>query len=58
MTHTTGTTDKVCEMQACTAPATCYGGYKGADDWAGYICFDHADGLGWYEELDLEWVAR
>ena len=40
-----------CEMQGCEKPATHYGGYAGANDWAGRVCEEHADQLAWSEVL-------
>lgn len=40
-----------CEMQGCESPATYYGGYKGADSWAGYVCHSHTPTLAWIERI-------
>lgn len=34
--------ERKCEAQDCNSPATFYGGYKNANDWAGYACTYHA----------------
>ena len=40
-----------CEMQGCEERATHYGGYAGANDWAGRVCETHTAGLAWSEVL-------
>lgn len=36
-------------MVECENYASWYGGYKGAGDWAGYVCEDHVKELAWSE---------
>lgn len=43
----------VWEARRCTQPATVYGGYAGAGEWAGRACDEHASSPGFrtWEQL-------
>ena len=45
-------TPRKCEMQECEENATYYGGYRNANDWAGYACTEHAErNFAWKERV-------
>jgi hypothetical protein len=48
--HACKEVQRLCEF-GCMREATHYGGYAGANEWAGYVCETHADQLAWVEEV-------